>query len=574
MTASDLPSSDRPGADVPTSDRPAADRPTPGRAASDVPTPDRAASDAPTCDRTASDGCASDRPTSDGSASDSSAPDGPASAGPDTATPDTATPEAGDGGVGDTGAGSVRAVVGLLVLFELTSGFLQGGIAPLLPEIGRELGIRDADLTWVLSAQLLAAAVSVPVLGRLGDLHGHRRVLRWALASVAVGTLLVALAPNLEVLLLGRVLTGPLAALLPLEIALVRDRLPLGPARSAIARLVGALALGTLLGGVLTGAVHELTDDVRLTLLLPVVLAVACVPVSFLAIPESRRLARGRLDLPGAVLLSATMLLLLSGVSAAQDDGPGPSALIQLGLAVLLGVVWTRVELRTAEPLVDVRALADRRVAPFFLCAFAFGVVYFGGQAPDATFLAADPATTGYGFGLSALSISLVALPAAATAVVTASLTARIAGRTGYVPALAGSFALVAASFLTTAVLHTAIWQLVAAKILAGLGLGVALGAMPTVIAEASDPSRTGVTTALYNNVKTLGGAVAGGVMAAVLTASATQASDTPAASAYVTVWLICAGVAAAAAALTLVARRTAPPRAAVRATDRTPAAG
>ncbi|WP_051716826.1 MFS transporter [Streptomyces sp. NRRL F-5727] len=462
----------------------------------------------------------------------------------------TERPDAPDAASRETGAGSVRAAVGLLVLFELTSGFLQGGIAPLLPEIGRELSVPDADLTWVISAQLLAAAVSVPVLGRLGDLHGHRKVLRWALAAVALGTLLVALAPNLPVLLAGRVLTGPLAALLPLEIALVRDRLPLALARSAIARLVGALALGTLLGGVLTGAVHELTDDIRLTLLVPAALAAACVPVSFLAIPETRRLARGRLDLPGAVLLSATMLLLLSGVAAAKDDGPGLPA-----LAAVLGAVWTRVELRTAEPLVDVRALADRRVAPFFLCAFAFGVVYFGGQAPDATFLAADPAATGYGFGLSALSISLVALPAAATAVVTSSLTARIAGRTGYVPALAVSFALVAASFLTTAALHTAIWQLVAAKILAGLGLGVALGAMPTVIAEASDPSRTGVTTALYNNVKTLGGAVAGGVMAAVLTASAPHAGATPGESAYVTVWLLCAALAAAAAALTLVAR-------------------
>ncbi|MER8039936.1 MFS transporter [Streptomyces hydrogenans] len=452
-------------------------------------------------------------------------------------------------------SGTVRAVVGLLVLFELTSGFLQGGIAPLLPEIGRALDIPDADLTWVISAQLLAAAVSVPVLGRLGDLHGHRRVLRWALASVAVGSLLVALAPNLPVLLAGRVLTGPLAALLPLEIALVRDRLPLGPARSAIARLVGALALGTLLGGVLTGAVHALTDDVRLTLLVPALLAAACVPVSFLAIPESRRLARGRLDLPGAVLLGATMLLLLSGVSAAKDHGPGPAALAQLGLAVLLGAAWTRVELRTPEPLVDVRALADRRVAPFFLCAFAFGVVYFGGQAPDATFLAADPATTGYGFGLSALSISLVALPAAATAVITSSLTARIAGRVGYVPALAVSFALVAASFLTTAAFHTALWQLVAAKVLAGLGLGTALGAMPTVIAEAGDPSRTGVTTALYNNVKTLGGAVAGGVIAGILTASAPH-TTTPSESAYVTVWLLCAALSAAAAALTLAARR------------------
>ncbi|MFF6787736.1 MFS transporter [Streptomyces filamentosus] len=458
-------------------------------------------------------------------------------------------------------AGSVRAVVGLLVLFELTSGFLQGGIAPLLPEIGRELDVPDADLTWVISAQLLAAAVAVPVLGRLGDLHGHRKVLRWSLVSVAVGALLVALAPNLPVLLAGRVLTGPLAALLPLEIALVRDRLPLGPARSAIARLVGALALGTLLGGVLTGAVHALTDDVRLTLLVPAALAAACVPVSFLAIPETRNPARGRLDLPGAVLLGATTLLLLSGVSAAQDDGPTPVSLGLLGLAAVLGAIWTRVELRTAEPLVDVRALADRRVAPFFLCAFAFGVVYFGGQAPDATFLAADPAATGYGFGLSALSISLVALPAAVMAVVTSSLTARIAGRTGYVPALAGSFALITASFLTTAVLHAELWQLVAAKVLAGLGLGLALGAMPTVIAEAGDPSRTGVTTALYNNVKTLGGAVAGGVMAAVLTAStAPAAGAVPAESAYVTVWLLCAVLSAGAAALTLTARRPARP--------------
>ncbi|MFE5796371.1 MFS transporter [Streptomyces sp. NPDC056503] len=473
--------------------------------------------------------------------------------------PGRPTPDLPDTAPG-TGSGSVRAVVGLLVLFELTSGFLQGGIAPLLPEIGRELGIPDADLTWVISAQLLAAAVSVPVLGRLGDLHGHRRVLRWALVSVAVGTLLVALAPNLPVLLAGRVLTGPLAALLPLEIALVRDRLPLGPARSAIARLVGALALGTLLGGVLTGAVHELTDDVRLTLLVPVVLAAACVPVSFLAVPETRHLARGRLDWPGAALLSATMLLLLSGVSAAKDDGLGLPALSRLGLAALLGAVWTRVELRTPEPLVDVRALSDRRVAPFFLCAFAFGVVYFGGQAPDATFLAADPATTGYGFGLSALSISLVALPAAATAVVTSSLTARIAGRVGYVPALAVSFALIAASFLTTAALHTAVWQLVAAKILAGLGLGTALGAMPTVIAEAGEPSRTGVTTALYNNVKTLGGAVAGAVIAAVLTASAPHAATTPAESGYVTVWLLCAALSATAAALALVARRAGAP--------------
>ncbi|MFI9834102.1 MFS transporter [Streptomyces sp. NPDC051913] len=452
---------------------------------------------------------------------------------------------------------SVRAVVGLLVLFELTSGFLQGGIAPLLPEIGRELGIPDAQLSWVLSAQLLAAAVSVPVLGRLGDLHGHRRVLRGALGCVAAGTLLVAFAPSWPVLLAGRVLMGPLAALLPLEIALVRDRLPVDAARSAIARLVGSLALGTLLGGVVMGAVQEATGDVRTTLLVPAVLAVACVPVSFLTVPESARATGGRLDWPGAALLSLTMVLLLSGISAAQDAGRLSGGVLGLLLlAVLLGGVWTAVELRTPEPLVDVRALTDRRVAPFFLGAFAFGVVYFGSQSPEATFLAADPERTGYGFGLSALSISLVALPAAVTAVIASSLTARIAGRLGYAAAVALAFVLIGVSFLVTALLHEALWQVAAAKVLAGLGTGVALGAIPTVIAEGSDRSRTGVTTALYNNVKTLGGAVAGGVMASLLAASVSggRGDGTPTESGYVAVWLLCAGLAFGAAAVTATA--------------------
>lgn len=86
----------------------------------------------------------------------------------------------------------------------------------------------------------------------------------------------------------------------------------------------------------------------------------------------------------------------------------------------------------------------------------------------------------------------------------------------------------------------------------------MALGALPTVIAEGSDLSRTGVTTALYNNVKTLGGAVAGGVIVSLLAASARRGPDVdaPAESGYVTVWLLCALLAFGAAAVTAAARR------------------
>jgi MFS family permease len=449
----------------------------------------------------------------------------------------------------------VSAVVGLLVLFEVMSGFLQGGVAPLLPDLGAEMNISDANLNWVISVQLLAAAVSVPAFGRLGDLYGHRRMLRVALACVAVGSVLVALAPNLTVLLAGRALLGPLAALLPLEIALVRDRLPVELARRAIARLVGALTLGGLLGGVITAGLHQVIGDARLTLLVPAVLAVLCVPVSFLAVPETSRLATGRLDLPGVAVLSASMVALLSGISLLTSAFTVGAVLLLAGLLGFAG--WIVLELGTPEPLVDLRALAGRTVAPFFLCSFVFGIVYFGSQAPDATFLAADRALTGYGFGFTALQISLVALPAAVMAVIGSTLTAVIAGRFGYRPTLVAAFLTIAVTFLAQALFHDALWQLLLFKLPVGLAAGVALGAMPTVIAETADPSRTGITTALYNNVKTLGGAVAGAVVAAILAALVQKSGSTPTESAYVVGWVMCAVLCVGAAASALFARRT-----------------
>lgn len=86
----------------------------------------------------------------------------------------------------------------------------------------------------------------MPLFGRLGDLYGHRLLLRIAMVSIAAGSVLVAWGPSFEVLLLlGRVLQGPLAALLPLEIGLVRGRLTAEGTRQSVGMLVGALTCDT-----------------------------------------------------------------------------------------------------------------------------------------------------------------------------------------------------------------------------------------------------------------------------------------------------------------------------------------
>ena len=99
-------------------------------------------------------------------------------------------------------------VIVLLLVFEFVNGIMQGEITPLLPNIRTALNIGAADLNWIVSVELLAAAISVPVFGKLGDLYGHRRMLRVAIAFVAAGSVLIAVAPNLPLMLLGRVLQG------------------------------------------------------------------------------------------------------------------------------------------------------------------------------------------------------------------------------------------------------------------------------------------------------------------------------------------------------------------------------
>lgn len=462
---------------------------------------------------------------------------------------------------GTAPAASVSAVVGLLVLFEVMSGFTQMGITPLLPELAAAYGLDDSAANWIGAVQLLAATVCVPLFGRLGDLYGHRRMLRVALVCVAAGSLLVALAPAPALLWTGRALQGPLAALLPLEIALVRDRLSVPDARRAIARLVGALTVGGLLGAALMGAAAGALGDVRAALLIPAGLAAVCVPLSFVAVPESAAAGGARMDWAGFALLALGASTLLAGVSALErDGGAGPLVVGPLVLGTVLLAVWVRVELRRPDPLVDVRSLADRRAGPFYLAAAGFGVVYFAAQAPDTTFLAADPGDTGYGFAMSSADISLMLLPAILAAVAGSALAVPLARRVGYRSALACAFALVAVSFLVLAARHGAVGEIVAAKVVTGLGLGIALSAMPTVIVEAADRSRSGVATALYNNVKTFGGAVAGALMAAVLAASTRDvpAPDAaPTEGAYVVVWLLCAACAAAGSGAALLARRT-----------------
>ncbi|WP_409464420.1 MFS transporter [Amycolatopsis sp. GA6-003] len=444
-------------------------------------------------------------------------------------------------------AGSnLRSAVGFLICVELVSGMVQGFYPPLLAGFGTELHVGAGPLNWFSSVHLLAAAVSVPVFAALGDRFGHRRLLSVAVWSVAAGALLVVLAPVYPLALLGRVLQGPLAAWIALEIALVRDKATGPAANRAIGWLAGALTAGLVLGGLVSGPLEELLGGVRPALAVPVVLTAACGLVTKFLIPESSVRTVRKIDWTGAAGLSAALALVLLGLSQAGRAGWGsPTALATLVAGAVVLAAWVWWERRTPGPLVDTRMFTSRAMWPAMAATLLFGVCFFGNQVPLVTFLAAKPAAARYGFGLSAQSISLVVALNFLAAVAGSAGYGRLATLAGPRGVLAIDIGLSAAGFLSMALLHATIGAVLGALVATGLGMGLLLGGLPAYISGAAPKDRVGIASGTYSTVKVLGGSVATAVVGTLLSSFLSGGAGAPAETGYTVVWSVCAGCAA-----------------------------
>ncbi|MEJ5913614.1 MFS transporter [Pseudokineococcus sp. 1T1Z-3] len=463
---------------------------------------------------------------------------------------------------------TLTGVVGLLVVVELTSGVLQGYYTPMLSDIARHLGIHDADVNWLEGAQLMLSALVVPAFAKLGDMVGHKRMLLWSTAVTALASLALPLTDSFVLFLLAWAVQGVYVVWLPLQVALVWSRVADAPDRAAVTAaaaglLVAALQLGAISGALAGGALVDLLP-LRVVLLLPALLVVACFVVVLVGVQETPEPAGGRLDVVGLLLVSLALATSLGGLSLLRVVGAGsplPWALAALGLVLL--VPFVRWELRHDDPLVDVRMFASPTLRPIFLTAGLFGVSVLGAQAPLSTFARTDPDAVGYGLGTSGFTTSLIiglylvamVVGALSFPVVARRLTPRVT--------LMGASTCVGVGFLALVPLSGAYLTVVACMVVVGLGSGALVAALPAAAASAAPRRQTGVATGLTNSVKTVGGAVASAVFGLALLQGAgqvgagTAAGDTAASfSGYVTVWVMCSATGFLAAGLLVLVPR------------------
>jgi EmrB/QacA subfamily drug resistance transporter len=445
--------------------------------------------------------------------------------------------------------GNPSVTLATVGLAAVSFSVMQSMVIPVLPTIQRSLGASENAVTWVLTGYLLSASVATPILGRLGDMKGKEKVLVWVLATLALGTLMAALAPTLPLLIAARIVQGVGGALFPLSFGIIRDEFPEERVAGAIGLIAATLAVGGGLGVVLSGLIAD-HFDYHLLFWCGLPLIVVAAVATWRFIPESPVRSGGRISWPGALLLSAWLVLLLLAVTEGSHYGWGAPLVVALFVgAVLAFVAWVWVEARSRNPLVDVRMLVRPAVWQTNVVAVLFGFVLYASIQLTPQLMQA-PTSTGYGLGLTASKAGLLLLPQTIAVFVLGLLAGRVAASIGSSRAVLAGSALSAVAFSQLAMFHNSVWQVVLGNLVLGVGIGLTFSAMPNVIVEAVPQEQTGVATGMNANLRTIGGAIGGQVVASILAAQLLAGGVFPAENGFVWSYVLLAVLAAVAAAV------------------------
>ncbi|MFN8087161.1 MAG: MFS transporter [Microbacterium sp.] len=451
--------------------------------------------------------------------------------------------------------GVTAGLIGWFVLVELVSGILQGYYVPLFSDIVVKLGIHDSDVNWFEASQLLLSALVVPILAKLGDMYGHKKILLIAAILTAGATWWLAFATSFWSFLVAWALQGFYVVWLPLEIALIFERgrrqsRGVSTTRRAAGLLVVGLQAGAIIGALAAGRIFTATNEnLTTTLMVPAIAVTLIALVIWFGVPESTPEPGRSLDTWGFVILAWGLLLVTGGLAWMRMIGEmslGASAWAWVVALVVAGLgvfVWfVRYELRQKDPAIDIRVLRRPEMWPVQATAFLVGISLLGAQGPLSTYAGTDR-SLGYGLGLDAtersniIGVYLVSLIVGA--VVFAITSRRLSPRIVLIVAAA----LVGVGYALFLPFHLELWQVLLNLCIAGLGCGALVGALPAAAAAAAPTGQTGIASALTNTTKTIGGTFSSAVFGVVLAAGAGAVASQTAASlgGYLTVWAICA---------------------------------
>ena len=411
-----------------------------------------------------------------------------------------------------------------LVLVVLTTGFfmilLDTTIVNVaIPSMSTALNTTLDQILWVLNAYILVYAVLLITAGRLGDLFGQRNLFAVGLFVFTTASALCGLAQNPEQLILARILQGVGGALLtPQTLAILTSIFP--PERRGAAfgiwGAVGGLAsvAGPTLGGaIITGI------DWRWIFYINVPIGIAALVATFLIVPDLRPGRHHGWDVPGIIVATAGLFLIVFGLIEGERYNWGQIESYPITIPEILGagavlivvfIVWERFQ---KEPLVPLSLFADRNfaVGNWIAAAISFGMLSM--FLPFTIYLQSAR-------GFSALTAGLTMAPMSLTSMVVAPIAGRMADRVGgkYILTAGISFFTIGIATISLVAGPDSTWiNFVIPAIIAGFGMGMTFAPMTTVAMRNIEPRQAGSASGVLNTIRQLGAAVGSAVVGALL---------------------------------------------------------
>jgi MFS family permease len=416
----------------------------------------------------------------------------------------------------------VMAVLAGIVMVVL---YIEGMLIPSLPTIQHDFGVDTGQVSLIVSAYAITGVALSPVVGKLGDIYGKRRMLIIVMLAYAAAVSVTGFSPNFTFMVVARTVQGVGLTIMPLGMSLMREEFP----RELVPRAQGLLSAMFGVGFAVSlpvGSWVSQTYGWRYTYHSAIPFVLLLTIAIFLVVRESSyRRPNTRVDYGGAVLLGGA----LAGVVAALSQGQqwGWTSTLTLGflvvglLLIIPFVLWEiRWKARGEEPIVDQQLLRERNVLVTNVVLTVAGLGMY--MALFALIYRFEyPAISG-GFSLTILQAGLAIVPLAVSMIIVAILGSLVVSRLGVKPlALAGAvvtaFGFVLLSWATTLV------QVLACEVATGAGIALLNASIINMLVLTVDPKDMGQATAMNNVFRNVGGSIGAPIVGSLLAAYVTN---------------------------------------------------
>ena len=420
------------------------------------------------------------------------------------------------GGPGFKVSLGLATVCGVLFLTFLDNTI----VSVTLGDIQGRLHAGVASLQWVVNGYAMVFAALMLTGGTLGDLFGRKKVMLAGVAVFCVGSVVAATAPNVDVLIAGRVIMGlGAAASEPGTLSIIRHLYPVARSR---ARAIGiwaavsglALALGPVVGGILVDIA-----DWRAVFWFNLGFGLIAFALAATVLPESSDPVGRRLDLPGFALGAGALACAAFGIILGESSGYTTWWIVALlAGSVVLGIAFTQVESRVADPVLPMAFFRD----PTFTGANVIALLNYFATFAIFFFCALYLQLVG---NRSPAGVAVMFVPMAVALVIASAFTGRWVAKTGARPPMVLGCALGAAGTLAVAEVigpTVGFFGLAPVLALAGIGFGMAVVPVTSSVLNVVPPERSGMAASATNTSREMGAVLGVAVLGALVTTTLT----------------------------------------------------